>query len=179
MRVTKHWHRLPGKLWSLPPWRYSKATWTWSRATGSRWPCLSRGVGQMTSRCPCQPQPFCDSLILYLLLAGKVGTIFASIGDFHSHQKTLIFIMTVSYTRLPTPKLFQFPCLLSVQKKSFESLALPATGNVLSGPYILKHILLIILMCKNLLKNKHCWSFIRLPYFILNYAPLGRHLASR
>lgn len=29
----------------LDPWRYSKAVWTQSWATGSRWPCLRRGVG--------------------------------------------------------------------------------------------------------------------------------------
>lgn len=34
----------PGKLWSLYPWRYTKAVWAWSWATDSRWPCLSRGV---------------------------------------------------------------------------------------------------------------------------------------
>lgn len=32
------------RLWS--PWRYSEAIWTWSWATGSRWPCLSKGSGQ-------------------------------------------------------------------------------------------------------------------------------------
>ena len=32
----------PERLWCLPPWRYSKAVWTWSWATGSKQPCLSR-----------------------------------------------------------------------------------------------------------------------------------------
>ena len=36
VRVTKHRHRLPEGLWSLPPWRYSNAAWTWSWETGSR-----------------------------------------------------------------------------------------------------------------------------------------------
>lgn len=35
----------PGKLWSVHPWRYSKASRTQSWATDSRWLCLSRGVG--------------------------------------------------------------------------------------------------------------------------------------
>ena len=29
----------PERLWSLSPWRYWKAVWTWSWATGSRQPC--------------------------------------------------------------------------------------------------------------------------------------------
>ena len=33
------------RLWSLPSWRYSKAIWTWSWATGFRCPYLSRRVG--------------------------------------------------------------------------------------------------------------------------------------
>jgi len=32
------------RLWSIPPWRYSKATWSSSWATRSRWPCFSRGI---------------------------------------------------------------------------------------------------------------------------------------
>lgn len=43
------WHSTgtvcPEWLWSLPPWRSSKATWTWSWATCSRCPFLSRKVG--------------------------------------------------------------------------------------------------------------------------------------
>ena len=35
----------PARLWSFPPWRYSKATWTWSWATIYTWPCLNTGVG--------------------------------------------------------------------------------------------------------------------------------------
>ena len=35
----------PERLWSLHPWRYSKPVWTWSWTTGSRWPCLIKGVG--------------------------------------------------------------------------------------------------------------------------------------
>lgn len=37
----------PGRLWSLPPWRYSKAILTWAGAVSSRWPCLSIGLNQM------------------------------------------------------------------------------------------------------------------------------------
>ena len=34
----------PEGLWSLLLWRYSKPTWTWSRAACCRWPCFGRGV---------------------------------------------------------------------------------------------------------------------------------------
>lgn len=34
-----------GGIWSLCPWRYSKATWAWSWATGPQWPCLGSEVG--------------------------------------------------------------------------------------------------------------------------------------
>jgi len=50
VRVTEHWHRLPRKIVSLHPWRYSKAVWTWSWAAGSGCPHLSRGVGQDDSQ---------------------------------------------------------------------------------------------------------------------------------
>ena len=53
----------PERFWSLLPWGYSKAIWIRSWATGSRWPCLSRRLDQMTSRGPRQPQPFCDSVL--------------------------------------------------------------------------------------------------------------------
>lgn len=43
--VTKHWNT----LWSLPPWRVSKAIWTLSWPADSRWPCLSRGFDEKTS----------------------------------------------------------------------------------------------------------------------------------
>ncbi|KAK4832089.1 hypothetical protein QYF61_020704, partial [Mycteria americana] len=33
------------RLWSLHPWRCSKAVWTQSWATSCRWPCLSRSFG--------------------------------------------------------------------------------------------------------------------------------------
>lgn len=36
----------PGRRWILLPWKYSEDTWAWSWATGSRYPCLSRRVGQ-------------------------------------------------------------------------------------------------------------------------------------
>ena len=49
----------PEMLWSLHPWRYSKAAWTWSWAAISGWPCLSRGVGG-----PLPTEPFCDSVFL-------------------------------------------------------------------------------------------------------------------
>ena len=35
----------PGRLWSLPLWRYSRPAWTRSCAACCRWPCFSRGVG--------------------------------------------------------------------------------------------------------------------------------------
>lgn len=34
----------PGRWWVLPPCRYSRAIRTWSWASGSKWPCLSREV---------------------------------------------------------------------------------------------------------------------------------------
>lgn len=42
----EHCKGFPKRLWSFPPWRYLKAVWTQSWATGSRWPCLNRAVGQ-------------------------------------------------------------------------------------------------------------------------------------
>lgn len=51
----------PKRFWSLHPWRYSKANWTWSWAPCSRWSCLSRGLDCMT-RGAFQPQEFCDSM---------------------------------------------------------------------------------------------------------------------
>lgn len=48
------------KLWSLPAWRSSKATWTWSWSTCFGCPCLSKGLDQMASKGPIQPQPFCE-----------------------------------------------------------------------------------------------------------------------
>lgn len=41
VRVTKHWQRFPGRLWSLHTWRYSKAT-TLSWVTAFGCSCLSR-----------------------------------------------------------------------------------------------------------------------------------------
>lgn len=38
---TEHGHRVP-REWSLHPWRYYKAIWTWSLATGCRWLWLSK-----------------------------------------------------------------------------------------------------------------------------------------
>jgi len=58
VRVSEHWHVLPREAASLHPWRYSKAIWTQSWATGCRWPCLS--LDQMTSTGPFQFQPSCD-----------------------------------------------------------------------------------------------------------------------
>lgn len=51
------------RLWSLPPWRYSKATWTWS------WPCLSQGLDQVMSKGPFQLN---HSVVLWVLLEGAV-----------------------------------------------------------------------------------------------------------
>ena len=46
-----------GRLWSLCPWRYSRAVWTWSWATSCRWPCLSRGfiLGDLQRFLPTSP----------------------------------------------------------------------------------------------------------------------------
>lgn len=65
LRVTKHWHRLHRELWNLHAQRCFKAVWTWNWATGSEWSCLSRGLGQVTFRVPCQPQPVCDAEICW------------------------------------------------------------------------------------------------------------------
>lgn len=45
------------RCYCLPPWRYSKAAWA---CLSCNWPCLSRGIGQMPSRGPFQPQAFCE-----------------------------------------------------------------------------------------------------------------------
>jgi len=34
----------PGRLWSLPLWRYSRPAWTRSCAACCRWPCFGRGL---------------------------------------------------------------------------------------------------------------------------------------
>lgn len=47
-RAPKPWNILPREI--LDCWRYSKVTWTWSWAAGSRQPCWSRDLDQMTSR---------------------------------------------------------------------------------------------------------------------------------
>lgn len=39
--LTKHWRSYSKRLWSPPPWRYSKAVWRWSWKTSSRWSYLS------------------------------------------------------------------------------------------------------------------------------------------
>ena len=44
VRVTKHCTGCPGGWWSPHPWRYSKAAWTWTWATGSSCPCLRNWV---------------------------------------------------------------------------------------------------------------------------------------
>jgi len=64
----------PGRLWSLLLWRYSRPAWTRSCAACSRWPCFSRGLDWVTHRGPCEPLPFCHSVILFSqqCLAGKV-----------------------------------------------------------------------------------------------------------
>ena len=56
----------PGKLWNLLLWRYSRPTWTRSSvrpAVGD--PASARGLDKMTHWGPFQPQPFCDSVILW------------------------------------------------------------------------------------------------------------------
>lgn len=68
------------------------------------------------------------------------------------------------------PQSFCDPVFIAYQ----ERLVLPfypsvVSCNVLSGLYIFKHMSLVTLKCKDLLTNNHCWNFIRLLYFILNY----------
>jgi len=62
VRVTEQWHRMPREAVDLPPWKSPKAAWTWSWATCSGWPCLSRRLDQMTSR-GLFYRSFCDSVI--------------------------------------------------------------------------------------------------------------------
>lgn len=47
-----------GKLWSLPPWKYWKAGWTWSW-TRSRWPCLNMVVRHDGLQRSFSPHPLC------------------------------------------------------------------------------------------------------------------------
>lgn len=54
----------PEGLWGLYPWEHSEATWTWCWVTGSRWPCLSRGLGQVTPTGAFQPQLFWDDELI-------------------------------------------------------------------------------------------------------------------
>ncbi|KAK4814561.1 hypothetical protein QYF61_023760 [Mycteria americana] len=69
----------PERLWSLPPWRYSRVIRTWSWAAGCSWPCLSmEGLDQKTSRGPFTPQPFCNS---------EVTTVTCRALSYHRHEK--------------------------------------------------------------------------------------------
>lgn len=54
--------RCPGRLRGLPPWRCSEAAWMWCWAA-SGCPCSSRGLGQVASGGPCQPQALCDYVL--------------------------------------------------------------------------------------------------------------------
>lgn len=53
----------------FPSCRSSEAAWTWSWAACSGWPFLSRGLDEVASSGPCQPQPFC--VILWKLSYAK------------------------------------------------------------------------------------------------------------
>lgn len=44
VRVTEHWRRLPRNI-VVPFWKYSKAVWTCSSSSWSKWPCFSRAIG--------------------------------------------------------------------------------------------------------------------------------------
>ncbi|KAK4830026.1 hypothetical protein QYF61_008289, partial [Mycteria americana] len=74
VRVTKHWYKFPREAMDSPSLEIFKAIWTHSWATGSRWLCLSRWLDQLISRCPFQPQLFCDSVILQMLSEHSLGT---------------------------------------------------------------------------------------------------------
>ena len=60
----------PGRLWSLPLWRYSSPTRTWSCAACCRSPCFGRGVGLDDSQ-RSLPTPkilwYCDSVRFFPL----------------------------------------------------------------------------------------------------------------
>ena len=60
----------PERLWSLCPWRYSEVVCTWSWATGSRWLCLSRGIGPDDLW---RPLPTSTVLILWMITLGKLS----------------------------------------------------------------------------------------------------------
>jgi len=62
VRVTEHGTACPRREWSLHPWWYSKAVWTWSWATYFGWPWLSRGDGPDEIQTSLQPQPVWDCL---------------------------------------------------------------------------------------------------------------------
>ena len=56
----------PGRLWSLPLWKYSKPSWMRSCAACCRWPCFGRGGG-LDDPQRSLPTPnilwFCDSVL--------------------------------------------------------------------------------------------------------------------
>jgi len=54
-RVTEHWHRLPGEVVESLSLEAVKSHPDTALKTSSGWPCLSRGLDQMTSRGPFQP----------------------------------------------------------------------------------------------------------------------------
>lgn len=64
VRVTKHWHWLPGRLWNLIVGNNSKLFWTWSWATSLGVPAWARRLDKETSRGAFKPQPFCDCEIV-------------------------------------------------------------------------------------------------------------------
>lgn len=51
----------PERLWSFPPWKTLKNHL--DMVLGTTWPCLNKGLDQMTSRGPFQSHLFCDSMI--------------------------------------------------------------------------------------------------------------------
>lgn len=66
VQVREHRHRLPTSAAQSPPWRAAKAAWTWPWAACPGGPCLCKGLGQVGSGGPHQPQPswsdlFCSS----------------------------------------------------------------------------------------------------------------------
>lgn len=60
--VTEPRHRLSGKVLESPTLEMLKGRLAMALGRWHRWPCLSRGLGPVTSRGPFRPQPRCGSV---------------------------------------------------------------------------------------------------------------------